>query len=58
MNEHNEPLIVQVTINYKGMHSAMEIDLSECQNENHYLELIKDHINIAKEVIENQTIGY
>lgn len=52
---NNEPFMVEVKINYKGMYSALEIDLSEYKNEDHYLEVIKDHVNIAKQVIDKQT---
>jgi len=52
---NNEPFMVEVKINYKGMYSALEIDLSEYKNKDHYLEVIKDHINIAKQVIDKQT---
>jgi hypothetical protein len=48
-----EPMIIDVTVNYKGMYSALKIDISEYKNEDHYLEIIKDHINIAKNVIDN-----
>lgn len=37
------------------MHSALEIYLYEYQNEDHYFEIIKDHINIAKQIIDKQT---
>lgn len=50
-----EPFWVKVTVDYKGMHSALEIDLSEYKNQDYYLEVIKDHINIAKQVIDKQT---
>lgn len=47
--------IVEVKVTYKGMYSALWIDLSEYKNEDHYLEIIKDHVNIAKQVIDKQT---
>ena len=52
---NNEPFMVEIKINYNGMYSALEIDLSEYKNKDHYLEVIKDHINIAKQVIDKQT---
>ena len=54
-DEHNEPFMVEVKVNYKGMYSALSIDISEYKNGDHYLEVIKDHINIAKQVIDKQT---
>ena len=50
----NDKLTVQIIVNYKGMHSALEIDLSHFKNEDHYLQVIKDHVNIAKIVIDKK----
>jgi hypothetical protein len=50
----DEPLMVEIKVNYKGMYSALRINLSEYQNEKHYIEVIRDHIEIAKEVIDKQ----
>lgn len=54
-DEYNEPFMVQVLVDYKGMHSSLTLDLSEYKNKDHYLEIIKDHINIAKQIIDKQT---
>ncbi len=51
----NDSIMVQVTMYYKGKHSALEIDLSEYKNADHYLEIIKCHLNIAKQIIDRQT---
>lgn len=50
----NDKLMLQVTVHYQGFHSALEIDLSEYNNDDSYLEAIKDHINIAKHVIDTK----
>lgn len=51
-NTLNDSLIVQVTVYYKEMHSALEINLSEYANEDHYLQVIKSHVTIAKHIID------
>ena len=50
----NDKPILQVTVIYKGMQSALAINLSEYNNDDSYLESIKDHINIAKHVIDTK----
>ena len=57
MKSENNPLIVQVTVDYKGMHSSLKIDISELDNEKMYLEVIRHHINVAKKVIDKQMEG-
>jgi len=51
----SEKFMLQVQINYKGMYSALTIDLSEYKNKDHYLQVIKDHVEVAKQVIDKQT---
>lgn len=50
---NNEP-IVEVKVTYKGMHSTLWLDLSEYENKEHYLAVIKDHVNVAKNIIDKQ----
>lgn len=50
----DEPCTILVTVYYKGMHSALTIDLSEYNNVDHYLQVIKDHLNIAKNIIDKK----
>lgn len=50
----NDKLMLQVTVHYQGFQSALEIDLSEYNNDDSYLESIKDHINIAKQIIDTK----
>ena len=52
---NNEAVIVEVKVTYKGMYSTLWIDISEYNNEDHYLQVIKDHVEIAKQVIDKQT---
>ena len=51
---NNEAVIVEVKVTYKGMYSTLWIDISEYNNEDHYLEIIKDHVNIAKHIIDKK----
>jgi hypothetical protein len=50
---NTEP-IIEVKVTYKGMHSTLWIDLSEYENKDHYLAVIKDHVNVAKNIIDKQ----
>ena len=53
MNKNS--MIVELTVHYKEMSTSLRIDLSAYQNEYHYLDIIKDHVNIAKLVIDRET---
>lgn len=47
-------LILNVTVLYKKMTSALEINLFECKDGDFYLQIIKDHVTIAKNIIDNR----
>ena len=49
---NNEPFMVEVKVTYTGMHSTLWMDLSEYENKEHYLAVIKDHVNVAKNIID------
>ena len=51
---NNEAVIVEVKVTYKGMYRKLWMDISEYNNEDHYLEIIKDHVNIAKHIIDKK----
>jgi nitrogen regulatory protein PII-like uncharacterized protein len=45
---------IEVKVCYQGMCSTLWINLSEYENAQYYLEVIKDHVDIAKKIIDNQ----
>jgi replicative DNA helicase len=49
-----EPVMVEVFVYYKGKNYSLQIDLSEYQNKNHYLEVIRNHVDIAKNMIDKE----
>lgn len=50
----DEPVFVEVTLHYKGMNGSLRLDLSEYQYEYLYLQAIKDHVDIAKKMIDKE----
>ena len=51
-------MILKATVEYRGMHSSFELEIDENQNTCHYLEEIKDHVEISKKVIDRRHEKY
>lgn len=53
----SKSMMIKVIVEYKGMHSSLMLDLEEFQNKEMYLQIIKDHVEVAKEVIDRHQVS-
>lgn len=50
----NEPLTLEVNVQYRGMESLIKLNVQSDQDIEEYIDMVRQHIRIAKVVIDKR----